>query len=193
MNPKLVQKQKSRAAILDSAAALLRKQGIRGSSVLDVMKGAGLKVSGFYGHFESKEQLFTETLKRAANGMWNRLLTTAKGASSREQALDMLASYLSRSHRDHAEGGCLLSSAAPEVEKAGEPYRSALEEELDGWVRTYAALLGKGAKNRQLAVGMVAMMYGALSLSRAVAGTRLSDEFLKGAKVLGEQAIGPKA
>jgi TetR/AcrR family transcriptional repressor of nem operon len=32
-------------------------------------------------------------------------------------------------------------------------------------------------------------MYGALSLSRAVAGTRLSDEFLHAGKKLGEQGL----
>jgi hypothetical protein len=32
-------------------------------------------------------------------------------------------------------------------------------------------------------------MYGALSLSRAVADTRLSDEFLRAGKKLGEEAL----
>ena len=36
---------------------------------------------------------------------------------------------------------------------------------------------------------MIALMYGALSLSRAVAGARLSDEFLRAGKKIGELAL----
>ena len=66
MSQKAEQKQKSHEAILASAAALLLERGIRASSVMDVMKGAGLTVGGFYGHFESKEHLFTETIRSTA-------------------------------------------------------------------------------------------------------------------------------
>jgi AcrR family transcriptional regulator len=55
-NRKAKQKQESRQAIQASAAALLRERGIKASSVMDVMKGAGLTVGGFYNHFDSKEE-----------------------------------------------------------------------------------------------------------------------------------------
>ncbi|MDP3153116.1 MAG: hypothetical protein Q8N23_10625 [Archangium sp.] len=48
---------------------------------------------------------------------------------------------------------------------------------------------GKGAANRQRAVGTLALMVGALTLSRAVAGTALSDEFLEVAKALGQRDL----
>ena len=46
MNQKTKQKQMSRDAIAASAAALLRAPGVRASSVMDVMKGAGLTGAG---------------------------------------------------------------------------------------------------------------------------------------------------
>ena len=189
MNRKTQQKLKSHEEILASAAGLLRERGIRASSVLDVMKGAGLTVGGFYGHFDSKEQLFAATIKSGASMMWNRLLQSAKGDSPRARVLSVIGRYLSRSHRDNAEAGCLLPSVAPEVAREGEPYRSALETELSGFVRSFAALLGTGAERREEALGLIALMYGALSLSRAVSGTRLSDEFLQAAKKLAGQAL----
>jgi AcrR family transcriptional regulator len=67
MNRKTKQKEKSREAITTSAAALLRERGIKASSVMDVMKGAGLTVGGFYNHFDSKEELFVEALRNAAS------------------------------------------------------------------------------------------------------------------------------
>jgi TetR/AcrR family transcriptional regulator, transcriptional repressor for nem operon len=186
---KAEQKQKSHDAIVASAASLLRKQGIRASSVMDVMKGAGLTVGGFYGHFDSKEHLFAETIQSTANTMWKKLLETAKGASPHERILSVMGRYLSRTHRDNAEGGCLLPNAAPEIAREGEPYRTALEKELGGFIQSFGQMLGDGAERRQKAIGLIALMFGALTLSRAVAGTALSDEFLRAAKTMGERAL----
>jgi TetR/AcrR family transcriptional regulator, transcriptional repressor for nem operon len=189
MNQKAEQKQRSREAILASAAALLRERGIMGSSVMDVMKGAGLTVGGFYGHFDSKEQLFEATIEHAASSMWERLLTTAKGDSAVERALHVVNRYLSRAHRDNPEAGCLLPNAAPEVARAGEPYRSALARQLAGFVSSLSELLGRGGERREQALSLIALMYGALTLSRALAGTPLSDEFLKAAKAMAASTL----
>jgi TetR/AcrR family transcriptional regulator, transcriptional repressor for nem operon len=189
MNQKTEQKQKSREAIAASAAALLRERGIKASSVTDVMKGAGLTVGGFYNHFDSKEELFVETLRNAASANWEHLLKSANGDSPRARTLSVIRRYLSRKHRDNKETGCLLPSAAPEVAREGGPYRSALEKELSGFVSSLADMLDAGVESREKALGLIALMYGALSLSRAVAGTRLSDEFLQAGKKLGEQVL----
>jgi TetR/AcrR family transcriptional regulator, transcriptional repressor for nem operon len=189
MSQKAEQKQKSHEAILASAAALLRERGIRGSSVMDVMKGAGLTVGGFYGHFESKEQLFTETIRSTARAMWSGMLQRAMGDTSRSPMMSVLERYLSRKHRDNPEVGCPLPSIASEVAREGEPYRGALEEELGGFVRDLSGLLGPGEKSREKALALLALMYGALSLARAVRGTSLSDEFLEAARKLGAQAL----
>jgi len=189
MNQKTKQKQNSREAITASAAALLRERGIKASSVMEVMKGAGLTVGGFYNHFDSKEELFVETLRSAASANWDHLLKSANGDSPRSRTLSVIRRYLSRKHRDNKETGCLLPSAAQEVAREGEPYRSALEKELSGFVSSLADMLDAGVDGREKALGLIAMMYGALSLSRAVAGTRLSDEFLRAGKKLGEQVL----
>jgi TetR/AcrR family transcriptional repressor of nem operon len=189
MNQKTKQKLKSREAILASASALLRGRGIKASSVTEVMKGAGLTVGGFYNHFDSKEQLFAETLRSAASTKWDRLLSSVKGDSPRARALSIVTRYLSPRHRDSPEAGCLLPNAAPEIAREGEPYRSALEKELSGFVNSFADVQGGGAENRERALGLIALMYGALSLSRAVAGTPLSDDFLRAAKKLGGRAL----
>ena len=189
MNQKTKQKQKSREAISTSAAALLRQRGIKASSVMDVMKGAGLTVGGFYNHFASKEELFVETLRNASSANWDHLLKSAKGDSPRSRTLSVVRQYLSSKHRDNKETGCLLPSAAPEVAREGEPYRSALEKELSGLVSSLADMLDGGVESREKALGLIALMYGALSLSRAVADTRLSDEFLRAGKKLAEEVL----
>jgi TetR/AcrR family transcriptional repressor of nem operon len=188
MTRKAEQKQETHEAILASAAGLLRKQGIRASSVQDVMKGAGLTVGGFYSHFESKEHLFAATIRNAGSIMRN-WCSSARGETPRERAISVVRQYLSRAHRDHPEAGCILPSTAPEVAREGEPYREALEEKLRGFIIAFNQILGKGAENREQAVALVALMYGALSLSRAVEGTPLSNELLKSARAVAEQIL----
>ncbi|MEZ4452091.1 MAG: TetR/AcrR family transcriptional regulator [Nannocystaceae bacterium] len=189
MNQRTEKKERSHQAILDSAAELLRERGIRASSVGDVMRGAGLTVGGFYGHFASKEGLFTEVLQRAAQSTWGQLLEAARGASPRDRVMSVVRRYVSRTHRDHPESGCLLPAAAGEVAREGEPYRGALADELGEFVRSLAGLLGDGALARERAVGVLAAMVGALTLSRAVAGTPLSDELLRSTRRLIERAL----
>jgi len=189
MNQKTKQKQKSRGAIAASATALLRERGIKASSVMDVMKGAGLTVGGFYNHYDSKEELFVEALRNAASANWDQLLKSAKGDSPRSRTLSVIRQYLSRKHRDNKETGCPLPSTAPEVAREGEPYRSALEEELSGFASSLANMIDAGAESREKALGLIALMYGALSLSRAVADTRLSEEFLQAGRKLAERAL----
>jgi TetR/AcrR family transcriptional repressor of nem operon len=188
MSQKSEQKIKSRESILASAANLLRERGIKASSVADVMAGAGLTVGGFYSHFASKEALFTETIKTAANALWDQLLQEAQGPSARERLSSVLRVYLSRRHRDNPIEGCILPSVAPEIAREGEPYRGALEAKLSGFVSSLAGLLGGGKESRERAIAVFALMYGALSLSRALQGTTLSDEFLQAAKKFGATA-----
>src|SRR5262249_13044074 len=144
----------------------------------------------FYSHYDSKEDLFVEILRNSARTNWDHLLKSAKGDTPRSRMLSVIREYLSRKHRDNKDTGCLLPSTAPEIARQGEPYRSALEEELSGIVSSLAEMIDAGAESREKALGLIALMYGALSLSRALAGTRLSDEFLRAGRRLGEIALG---
>jgi hypothetical protein len=50
-------------------------------------------------------------------------------------------------------------------------------------------MIDAGSESREKAVALLVLMYGGLSLSQAVAGTRLSDEFLQAGKKLSEQCL----
>lgn len=188
-NRKAERKRRSHEAILESAAALLRERGVQASSVTDVMSGAGLTVGGFYCHFSSKEHLFVEAIRSAASSMWSRLLGSATGGTPSARVMSVVSRYLSREHRDDACGGCLLASAVPEAVREGQPFRSAVATELAGFVKSFSELLEAGPARRERALGLVALMTGALSLSRALRGTRMSDEVLRAARKLAERAL----
>lgn len=187
MNAKAEQKEKSHGTILDSAARLLRERGIAGARVADVMKGAGLTVGGFYAHFASKEELIDESLHRTGASMRERLFARIEDKPPRDRATVILKRYLSAAHRDEFARGCPLPAVVGEIGTTAEAHRGALAEEvhalssqLEGYLPTEGVLL-----RRHLALALVALMYGGLSLSRALRGTPLSDDVLKACRALG--------
>jgi TetR/AcrR family transcriptional repressor of nem operon len=184
------QKERTRQDILDSAMRLLRERGISGASVSEVMKGAGLTVGGFYAHFDSKEALVGVSLRQALRARWSQLLTVVQ--SSGTEGLEvLLRRYLSRRHRDNPADGCPLPATVGEAAHAyaSPQARDALAEELGAWAEGLSALPeGKGLR-RQQALGVIALLYGGLSMARALKGTSLSDEILEACRALGRAAL----
>lgn len=183
-SPRTERKLQTREAILSSAARLLRERGLAGSSVQEVMGGAGLTVGGFYAHFDSKEALFEETLRRSARETWEQLL------SGPEPLLRLVRTYLSRSHRDHPETGCPLPATLADLTREGQAgLRQVLSGELGRYLDSVAAHLPEGERYR--ALGLVALLFGGLSLARALgAEDPLSTEMLESCRKLAKEAIG---
>lgn len=193
MKPLLTREQQNqdrREAILDAASRMLRSRGIRASSVSDVMAGAGLTVGGFYTHFRSKEDLFQQALSRTSRQMWTRLLEKAQGETGSARALSVVRRYLSRRLRDDEENGCPMPMTVTEVHHNKEAYLEVFAEELSEYREALARLWGDDAKaHRERALALIALMYGALSISRSLRGHVLSDEVLKAAKDLASEAL----
>ena len=53
----------NRRKILEAAGRLFREKGFEAVSVAEVMNAAGLTHGGFYGHFQSKDDLIAQTLE----------------------------------------------------------------------------------------------------------------------------------
>lgn len=186
MSAKSEQKERTRAAVLASAARLLREAGVAGASVANVMKGIGLTVGGFYAHFDSKDALVAAVLSQAFREQRAAMLRDLEGLETKEAVQRVLQRYLSASHRDHPEHGCVMPAVVSEITREGEASRRVLGEEIDGMARAIATATGA---SRGLSLGLVALMFGGLSLSRALAGSPLSDQVLKAARELGYAAL----
>src|SRR6267143_540991 len=176
MNAKAEQKERSHSAILESASRLLRERGIAGASVADVMKAAGLTVGGFYAHFSCKKELIDDALRRTAREVRERLFARLTEKPVEGRAEVVLKRYLSAAHRDDSTPG---------------EHREVLGEQIDAVTSELATHLPParaGVRRRHLALGLVALMYGGLSLARALRGTGLSDEVLEACRALGRLA-----
>lgn len=187
MNAKVEQKERSHASILRSAARLVREKGISGARVADVMKGAALTVGGFYAHFGSKDELVAETLRGTGAKMRDGLFARLSEKPEGDRAEVVLKRYLSPAHRDAGTLGCPFPAVVGEVGTTAPQHRAVVAEQVQALIDGLAEHLP--GRSRALATGLAALMYGGLSLSRAVKGTDLSDEVLRACRSLGSAAI----
>jgi TetR/AcrR family transcriptional regulator, transcriptional repressor for nem operon len=181
------QKELSHETILQSAARLLRQKGIVGARVADVMHGAGLTVGGFYAHFASKTELIDEALRRTSAELRQGLFARLDEKPAADRAEVVIKRYLSAEQRDLPAEGCPLPSVVGEIATTAPEHRAALGEQLAALATAIEGELpaSRPIGKRQLALGLVALLYGGLSLARAVRGTPLSDELLKACRALG--------
>jgi TetR/AcrR family transcriptional repressor of nem operon len=164
------QARQNRERIVATAARLFRERGIAGVSVADVSAAAGLTHGGFYKQFESKDALVDEAIAYAFAEQAERV-----GADFERDAF--LTTYLSKEHRDEPGAGCPSAGFAGDVarEAGGEAGRETYAE----GVAAYARALGRDGRPDLAAVSM---MVGAMILSRATAGTAISEEILAAAR-----------
>ncbi len=185
MSVKAEQKARTHVAILDSACRLLRERGIAGARVADVMSRAGLTVGGFYAHFASKDALVDEAIRQTADATRAKLFDRLDEKPASARAEVVLKRYLSPAHRDDPANGCPLPAIVGEVATTAPEHRAVLADEL-GKLADRVAKLVPGESKRSTALATIALMYGGLSLARAVAGTELSDEILRACRAFGK-------
>src|SRR4051812_44136882 len=126
MTSKAEQRDHSHETILRSASRLLRKKGISGARVADVMRGAGLTVGGFYAHFGSKAELIDEALRRTGQGVRDLLFVRLDEKPAEDRVEVILKRYLSPAHRDLLTEGCPLPAVVGEVGTTAAEHREVL-------------------------------------------------------------------
>src|SRR5215831_5350976 len=124
-------KGRSHETILDSAAQLVREQGITGARVADVMKGAGLTVGGFYAHFQSKKELIDAALRRTGAALRATMFSRLDEKPAADRALVIVKRYLSPAHRDLQTEGCPLPAVLGEVGTTAPEHRDVVREQIE--------------------------------------------------------------
>jgi TetR/AcrR family transcriptional repressor of nem operon len=173
----------NRERIIETAARLFREKGYDGIGVADLMKSAGLTHGGFYGHFDSKEDLLAEAATHALKKSvqrWEGYL-----AEGRDTALEKISDgYLTAQHRDHPEKGCSVTALGADVARLGPKARHAMHEGASAQIAVLQQLMpgADEAEKRRLALAAYAAMVGAIVVSRAVDDEALSLEVLQAVK-----------
>lgn len=160
----------NRRRILEAAGRLFRERGFAAVTVADVMKAAGLTHGGFYGYFESKDDLIAHALADVLSG----------GEPASADLADYAAAYLSPGHRADVAGGCPVAALASESTRQSPEARAAMTEGLRRQIaRLSASAPDEGAAaRRRAAIGAWSAMVGALILSRMCEDQALAREVL---------------
>ncbi len=179
MTQRAVKKHETHERILKSADTIARREGLRAASVPRVMKGAGLTIGGFYAHFASKTDMDVEVIRSMLGDVPGPWLSGLEGFSGLGWVQEALERYLSVTHRDEPDG-CAYPAVLSEMVGAPDEVRQAFAESFLLRVGAFQAhvppLAGVTARERALAT--LALAIGGLLFSRALRGSRLSDDML---------------
>lgn len=173
------QAEENRERILDNAAQLFRERGFDGIGLNELMQAAGLTRGGFYGHFESKDDLAAQAARRALQSNREAWMQQADRSLS-----GWVKAYLSDTHRDQPGGGCTLAALAGDAARGGPALRQVFSDGVQGLVAALQPQMPAEdtATQRAQALAMVSTMVGALLLARAVGDEGLSKELREAAR-----------
>src|SRR5262245_56084828 len=90
----------TRERIVDAAAREFRQNGIAETGLNDLMHAAGLTHGGFYKHFESKNQVVGEAIKRSLEQTLANMESSGEGKTPEASLSTLVTKYLSANHRD---------------------------------------------------------------------------------------------
>ncbi|WP_416064803.1 TetR/AcrR family transcriptional regulator [Rhizobium sp. ZK1] len=169
----------NREKILTAASVLFRENGFDGVGVADIMKAAGLTHGGFYGHFESKDDLALEVSRKLIERVEERWREQIADHPDRPlQAL--LDHYIHRRTVDDPGGSCVFASLIQEVSRSEGAVRATFSEGLSTLVDVLEDIMpGETREARRAnATTTLSSMMGAVILARAVEDRALAEQFL---------------
>jgi TetR/AcrR family transcriptional regulator, transcriptional repressor for nem operon len=160
----------NRRRILQAASRLFRERGFDAVTVAEVMKAAGLTHGGFYGYFDSKDDLVAHALADAL----------AQSSPPKADLAQYAAGYLSPGHRDDVAGGCVTAALASETFHQASEARAAMTTGLREQIERLSRVApgDDPAAQRRAAIGAWSAMVGALILARMGDDQALAQEVL---------------
>ena len=180
---------RSRAALVDTAATLFRRQGYAATGLSQILDEAGVAPGSLYHHFpQGKQELAAAVVERAGRQIEQLLRKFLDGGSPVadivDRWIDLLAAGLAGDQRD----GCPIEPIATESVHASGQVRAASSRAFDRWCAAIAERLradgwpATDADNTSVAV--VSLIEGALILSRIAGDAAALNAAKPAARVL---------
>jgi AcrR family transcriptional regulator len=143
--------EQTREMILERAAQLFSLKGYFGSSMSDLAQETGLGKSGFYNHFQSKDDLALQAFDYAAAEMSKRFQQALEGKPNAIERLQALLEVF-QGIADHPflAGGCHLLNTAIESDDAHPALRERAIKSADKWQAMLQAIVRKGIERGEV-------------------------------------------
>jgi TetR/AcrR family transcriptional repressor of nem operon len=171
------QKQETRERIVRTARRLFNRKGFAEVTIDEIMTEAGLTRGGFYRHFKTKDELYSEALSqflcRKEPEEWQRkhVNLCADGATLARMIMD---AYLSKDHLEDRDGSCPTVSLPSDVSRSGVPVKRAFRMVVEMMLEVFGGAL-PGPDARECALALVSLCVGAMAVARAVDDPDLAD------------------
>jgi TetR/AcrR family transcriptional regulator, transcriptional repressor for nem operon len=186
------QKAKAREAILHAGARALRTNGFNGIGVDGLAASAGVTSGAFYSNFSNKEALLEQVIETC---LGEPFIDSESGSLTERQhrLKEWLAMYISADHRADPASGCVMPTLSADVARSNPQIRAAYKRRMLALVRKMSNVLDvAGPDRKKRAWSIVAMMVGAITISRAMPDDQEADQVLESALQTAIALIAPK-
>lgn len=173
-------KAETRARIVECARILFNRHGYDNVTIDMVMQAADLTRGGFYHHFHNKQALFAAAVASFLGGRgarWRAQAGINQLQPVREDAVNMLRSYLSEDHLGDVDGQCPMIALPSDVTRGGPQVREAYQHLLEAMVSLYRRALPERVDDREItALALAATSVGGMVLARTLPDSRLAAQ-----------------
>jgi AcrR family transcriptional regulator len=168
----------TRAAIVRAARRLFNRFGFDAVSVDRIMAGAGLTRGGFYRHFDSKTELYSEALKcfftdPGWESNWDGI-EIDRGAA--EVGPQIVRAYLSREHFENVEDSCPMVALPSDVARSDASAKRAFEQVFKAMVDILERDSCGAGRDRIVAHAIAALCVGGMVIARASDDRAFAEE-----------------
>jgi len=171
-------REQVRSRIVESARRLFNRNGFEGVSVDSIMGHAGLTRGAFYAYFESKSDLYAETLGCFfTDPNWkSRWEGVDVDLASPEAGPQIVRAYLSQQHFDDVENSCPMVALPSDVARSDPKVKAAFENVF----RAMVTVLGRDVRHsmqapEETAMAIAALCIGGMVVARSLKDSRFSD------------------
>jgi AcrR family transcriptional regulator len=127
--------QRTRASILEVAAALATEEGLDPLSIGRLADATGMSKSGLFAHFGSKEELQLATVEHAAKLFVAEVIDPARSAPKGVARVWALCDHMiGYSEREVFPGGCFFAATSFEYNNRPGPVRDRIEGMIRSWL-----------------------------------------------------------
>ena len=172
-----------REKIISSAGRLFNRRGFNGVSIDDVMAEAGLTRGSFYAYFDSKSDLYAQSitaiLQEKAIDNWDGVSIDPRAP---DVAVEIIGDYLSVSHFEDIDGTCPLVALPNDVSRTEDSVKRAFENVLRALVDVFEQGLERKGEARTRALAIASLCVGGMVLARTVEDRRLGAELRAAAR-----------
>jgi TetR/AcrR family transcriptional repressor of nem operon len=175
------QKARAKQAILQAGARALRTKGFNGIGVDGLAASAGVTSGAFYSNFSNKQALLEDVIETC---LGEPFIDSQSGSLTQRQdrLKEWLAMYISADHRADPASGCVMPTLSADVARSNPQIRAAYRRKMLALVHKMSNVLdGTGPDREKRAWSIVAMMVGAIAISRAMPDGEAADQVLDSA------------